>query len=57
METKDERLEYLLFRVSAMEKELDRLRLENLYQAQKLEYYENRNEVLTTNYNYLNYGN
>jgi hypothetical protein len=57
METKDERLEYLLFRVSAMEKELDRLRLENLYQAQKLEYYENRNEILTTNYNYLNYGN
>lgn len=57
METKDEHLEYLLFRVSAMEKELDRLRLENLYQAQKLEYYENRNEVLTTNYNYLNYGN
>ena len=57
METKDERLEYLLFRVSAMEKELDRLRLENLYQAQKLEYYDNRNEILTINYNHLNYGN
>lgn len=57
METKDEHLEFLLYRVDAMEKELEKLRLENLYQAQKLEYYENRNEVLTTNYNYLNYGN
>jgi cell division protein FtsB len=57
METKDEHLEFLLYRVEAMAKELDRLRLENLYQAQKLEYYDNRNEVLTTNYNYLNYGN
>jgi len=57
METKDEHLEFLLYRVEAMEKELDRLRLENLYLAQKLEYYDNRNEILTINYNHLNYGN
>ncbi len=57
METKDEHLEFLLYRVEAMTKELDRLRLENLYLAQKLEYYDNRNEILTINYNHLNYGN
>jgi hypothetical protein len=57
MKEKNEHLEFLLYRVDALVKELDRLRLENLYQAQKLEYYENRNEILTTNYNYLNYGN
>ncbi len=57
METKDEHLEFLLYRVDAMTKELDRLKLENLYLAQKLEYYDNRNEILTINYNYLNYGN
>jgi hypothetical protein len=57
MKEKDEHLEFLLYRVDALEKELDRLRLENLYLAQKLEYYDNRNEILTINYNYLNYGN
>jgi hypothetical protein len=57
METKDEHLEFLLYRVEAMEKELERLKLENLYLAQKLEYYDNRNEILTINYNHLNYGN
>ena len=56
METKDEHLEFLLYRVDAMQKELERLKLENLYLAQKLEYYDNRNEILI-NYNYLNYGN
>ena len=57
METKDEHLEFLLYRVEAMAKELERLKLENLYLAQKLEYYDNRNEILTINYNHLNYGN
>jgi hypothetical protein len=57
METKDENLEFLLYRVEAMAKELEKLRLENLYLAQKLEYYDNRNEILTINYNHLNYGN
>lgn len=57
METRDEHLEYLLYRVEAMGKEIERLKLENLVLSQKLEYYDNRNEVLTLNYNYLNYGN
>lgn len=57
METRDEHLDYLLYRVEAMSKEIERLKLENLVLSQKLEYYDNRNEVLTLNYNFLNYGN
>jgi hypothetical protein len=57
METRDEHLEFLLYRVEAMGKEIERLKLENLLLSNKLEYYDNRNEVLTLNYNYLSYGN
>jgi hypothetical protein len=57
METRDEHLEFLLYRVEAMSKEIERLKLENLILSNKLEYYDNRNEVLTLNYNYLSYGN
>lgn len=56
METRNEQLEYFLFRIEALQKEVERLKLENLKLTQQLEYREAVKEVLTYNYNYLNYG-
>lgn len=56
METRNEQLEYFLFRIEALQKEVERLKLENLKLTQQLEYKEAVKEVLTYNYNYLNYG-
>lgn len=57
METRNEHLEFMLFRIDALQKEVERLKLENVMLKQKLEYADSKNEVLTVNYNYLNYGN
>lgn len=57
METRNEHLEYLLFRIEALQKEVERLKLENLKLVQKYEFKATLNEVLTEKFNQLNYGN
>lgn len=57
METRNEHLEFMLFRIDALQKEVEKLKLENVMLKQKLEFTDSVNEVLTFNYNYLNYGN
>jgi len=57
METRNEHLEYMLFRIDALQKALEKVQLENLMLKQKLENRDATLEVLTYNYNYLNNGN
>lgn len=57
METRNEHLEYLLFRIEALQNEVERLKLENLKLIQKYEFKATLNEVLTEKFNQLNYGN
>lgn len=57
METRNEHLEYLLFRIEALQNEVERLKSVNLKLVQKYEYKLSLNEVLTEKFNKLNYGN
>jgi len=54
MDSKDDLIDYLNFRVDAMQRALESLKVENLKLLQKLEYYQAVNEV--TNQNNFIYG-
>lgn len=56
MDAKDDLIDYLNFRVEAMQNALENLKVENLKLLQKLEYYQASNEIINQqNYYYGNF--